>query len=141
MVNTFLPYSSFTLSAQVLDYRRLNKQILEADQILSALKKEREGFQGKIGWINHPATRMWRGHESTLEFYRDAMLQEWIARGYKTTRKFLIPNEYKVFFAPNWIGNEAFHASHRSNLLRKDPIHYGKFGWTEPNDLLYVWPV
>ena len=33
------------------------------------------------------------------------------------------------------------HASHRSNLLRKDPEHYMQFGWTEPPDLPYVWPV
>ena len=33
------------------------------------------------------------------------------------------------------------HASHRSNLLRKEPAHYTQFGWTEPPDLPYVWPV
>jgi len=141
MVNTFLPYSSFTLSAQTLDYRRLNKQILEADQILSALKKERDGFQGRIGWINHPATRMWRGYELALEFYRDIMLDEWICRGYKSTRKFIGWKDNTITITPPWVGNEAFHAAHRSNLLRKDPIYYGKFGWTEPNDLPYVWPV
>ena len=32
------------------------------------------------------------------------------------------------------------HASHRSNLLKKDPEHYGQFGWSEPHDLAYVWP-
>jgi hypothetical protein len=38
------------------------------------------------------------------------------------------------------LGDEAFHASHRSNLLRKDRDYYGAFGWTEPDDLPYVWP-
>lgn len=33
------------------------------------------------------------------------------------------------------------HASHRSNLLRKEPEYYTQFGWTEPPDLPYVWPV
>jgi hypothetical protein len=42
---------------------------------------------------------------------------------------------------PNWIGDEKFHASHRSNLLRKDKEFYGKFGWAEPDDLPYFWPV
>jgi hypothetical protein len=42
---------------------------------------------------------------------------------------------------PPWLGDEAFHASHRSNLLRKNPEWYGQFGWTEPDDLPYVWPV
>lgn len=42
---------------------------------------------------------------------------------------------------PTWLGNEDFHAAHRSNLLRKDHVWYGIFGWTEPDDLPYVWPV
>jgi len=42
---------------------------------------------------------------------------------------------------PLWLGNEELHASHRSNLLRKAPLWYGQFGWTEPDDLPYIWPV
>ena len=42
--------------------------------------------------------------------------------------------------APLWLGDPTFHASHRSNLLRKDPVFYGKHGWSEPTDLPYVWP-
>ncbi|AVR53142.1 hypothetical protein MarSH_437 [Marseillevirus Shanghai 1] len=38
MVNTFLPYESFEESAKVLDSRRLNKQIIEAYQILTILE-------------------------------------------------------------------------------------------------------
>ena len=43
-------------------------------------------------------------------------------------------------FLPPWFGDEAFHRSHRSNLLRKEPQWYGQFGWTEPADLAYEWP-
>jgi hypothetical protein len=42
--------------------------------------------------------------------------------------------------APPWLGCDEFHSSHRSNLLRKLPEHYSQFGWSEPNDLPYVWP-
>lgn len=42
---------------------------------------------------------------------------------------------------PPWFGNAALHASHRSNLLRKDATFYGQYGWTEKDDLPYVWPV
>jgi hypothetical protein len=42
---------------------------------------------------------------------------------------------------PPWLGDNTFHASHKSNLLRKDPVWYGQFGWSEPTDLPYVWPV
>jgi hypothetical protein len=140
MVNTFLPYKNFEETAKVLDYRRLNKQILECDQILKALEKKRSGFQGKIGWINHPATRMWEGYEDCLEVYRDVMLKEWISRGYNSTRKFISKMHYFLKH-PLWFRDDRVFASHRSNLLRKDPIHYGKFGWTEPNNLEYYWPV
>lgn len=143
MVNTFLPYPSFKESAQVLDRLRLNKQVLECDQILNALRKQREGFVGRIGWINHPATRMWKGQEYALTIYRDMMLREWLERGYKSKRAFYNCRERLDDLEstrPSWFGKEAFHASHRSNLLRKDPEHYGKFGWTEPDNLPYVWP-
>ena len=142
MVNTFLPYPSFIESAKVLDSKRLNKQILECDQILKAIEKENSGFKGPIGWINHPATKMWKGYELCLKAYRDMMLSEWLVRGYNSTRQFLIPTDStNVMVYPKWLGDPNFHASHRSNLLRKDPIHYGQFGWTEPNNLEYVWPV
>ena len=41
---------------------------------------------------------------------------------------------------PRWLGLDAFHASHRSNLLRKDRSHYSQFNWTEHDDLPYHWP-
>jgi hypothetical protein len=45
---------------------------------------------------------------------------------------------------PSWVGAEALHLSHRSNLLAKDPEFYRgrfteRFG-PEPDDLPYVWP-
>jgi hypothetical protein len=42
--------------------------------------------------------------------------------------------------APAWLGEEAFHASHRANLLRKAPEFYERWGWTEDPSLPYVWP-
>ena len=40
---------------------------------------------------------------------------------------------------PWWLGNEDFHRSHQSNLLRKDPVHYAIFD--VPDDLPYLWPM
>jgi hypothetical protein len=65
---------------------------------------------------------------------------EWIKRGYKNTM--VIPDPAAAYLPiPPWFGDDKFHASHRSNLLRKDPVWYGKYGWIEPNNLPYVWPV
>jgi hypothetical protein len=42
---------------------------------------------------------------------------------------------------PSWLGDERVHSSHRSNLLRKRPEHYGLLGWTEGPDMPYHWPL
>ena len=134
-MQTFLPYADFEKSARMLDYRRLGKQRLEADQILKALQKGG-------GWKNHPAVKMWRGHEEALLLYRDAMIAQWITRGFKNTMPFLaLQLQKKTVSMPWWLGMEKFHASHRSNLLRKDKAFYSRYGWVEPDNLEYFWPV
>lgn len=141
-MQTFLPDPSYATSASMLDYRRLGKQRVETKQILLALGKS------KGGWVNHPATKMWRGHELELSTYGLAMCKEWVERGYNDTlgQYFLAMRDaYEADGHPNipppWLGDEVFHASHRSNLLRKDPVFYAQYGWSETPDLPYVWPV
>lgn len=130
-MQTFLPYASFELSAAALDWKRLGKQRVEAKQILNALSGKSQG------WVNHPATRMWRGYEPALRAYLRTCILEWISRGYQNTMELPPLEPYAV---PPWFGDPAFHASHRSNLLRKDFEYYSKHGWQEPADLPYVWP-
>ena len=135
-MQTFLPYNDFTKSAKALDRQRLGKQRVEVLQLLKALKGETKG------WVNHPAAKMWRGYENCLVVYGLSICTEWIERGYKDTcfAKILAYRDYKTaMVVPPWLGREDFHESHRSNLLRKDPDHYSKFGWTEPTNLEYVW--
>lgn len=64
----FLPSPSCMQTARQLDKRRLNKQIIEAAQILRAIDGE-----GK-GWKNHPATQMYRPHKSWLHLYRFCLM-------------------------------------------------------------------
>lgn len=114
-------------------------------------------FTRRTPWYNHPAVRMWKGWECTLVEYASCVCREWTKRGYKDTCMnkinavhFGTPIEchstterqqgYNEYYTP-WLGNPAFHAAHRSNLLRKNPTHYSQFGWTEPHDLPYIWPV
>lgn len=40
---------------------------------------------------------------------------------------------------PRWLGDEAFHLSHRASLLRKDPEWYAPLFGDVP-DVPYVWP-
>lgn len=135
MVNTFLPYPDFVQTAKSLDYRRLGKQRVEAWQILNAL------LGNSKGWTNHPATKMWRGHERSLCDYGIAICKEWIARGYKDSmldRFVAIYSTLPDTGLPSWIGDQSVHDSHQSNLKRKDPDHY-HFNVTD--DLPYVWSV
>lgn len=139
-MQTFLPYADFAASARALDRQRLGKQRLEALQLLQILR----GVGGRTGWRTHPALLMWRGHANALAMYGIAICREWRRRGYKDTllpRFEALVDRSAGFRRPSWFGDPAFHASHRGNLLRKDPVFYGRYGWSESPGLPYVWPV
>jgi len=132
-MQTFLPYADFDETARSLDWRRLGNQRLEALIILRTLRRQTSG-----GWRHHPAVKMWRGYEDALAQYLNAMCTEWVRRGYRNNiRRRRVKFPLKM---PPWLGDERLHAGHRSNLVRKDPAHYGRFGWREPPDLPYYWP-
>jgi Pyrimidine dimer DNA glycosylase len=139
LIQTFLPYSNFKKSAQVLDYRRLGKQRVEVLQILNVLKG------GSEGWKNHPAVKMWKGYEESLIDYGIIVCDEWISRKYRDTCRQKI-EAYQLTVPPNklppWLGDPNFHLAHQSNLIRKYAEYYQPiFGKDIPNDLPYIWPV
>lgn len=80
-----------------------------------------------------------------LAVYGLRICEEWVARGYNDnmTQRFIQLLREQNFndTVPSWLGDEEFHRSHRSNLLRKDSEYYGQFDWNESPDLEYVWPV
>lgn len=138
-MQTFLPSPYFSEAAKMLDMRRLGKQRVECKQIYLALTEP------TYGWKNHPAVKMWKGSEGWLAHYGAAICREWLRRGYKDS---LLPwFEARVQLnstLPAWWYEdtaEALFASHRSNLLRKNPDWYKQFGWKEPTTLEYVWPI
>lgn len=137
-MQTFLPYSDFAESARCLDSMRLGKQRVEALTILRTLL----GITS--GWRHHPAVKMWAGFEPALLGYLLAVCAEWERRGYADTCRDkglqLVWQLPRSLGLPLWLGAPEFHASHRSNLLRKDLVYYGQFGWAESSDLSYVWP-
>lgn len=144
-MQTFLPYSNYAKSAWALDNRRLGKQRVEALQILRMLLGETDGGS----WRKHPAVRMWEGAEGALAFYGQAMLDEWIRRGFRVEK--MPPKMFEGYVcnynlypaaAPGWLCRRDFHEAMQSNLIRKDPEHYRPlFGDDVPDDLPYVWPV
>jgi hypothetical protein len=150
-VQTFLPYADFTASARSLDDRRLGKQRVETLQIARALTRE------TYGWQHHPAVKMWRGYEEALGRYGIVVCREWVRRGHADTCEATLLDDLaradvhvppraqsrlaRAHELPKWLGDEAFHRSHRSSLLRKDPQWYGARFDDVPPDLPYIWPV
>jgi len=134
-MQTFLPYADFKQIARCLDARRLGKQRVEALQIHNIVSGKRTSG----GWVNHPAVIMWRGYADALAHYHNVMIDEWVRRGYKNTMVHLPIHDQTIQF-PKWLGVDILHASHRSNLLRKQSDYYDVFNWAEPSDLPYYWP-
>ena len=142
-MQTFVPYGAdFRANAQCLDRQRLGKQRVETWQILNAMNKSN-------GWANHPATKMWRGNEPALAWYGFTMCREWIARGYKDTmqprflaliEQFTADKHPNLNSKPGWLADKDVAISHRSNLIRKLPEHYGPMWPGVPDDLPYIWP-
>jgi hypothetical protein len=144
-MQTFLPYEDFRQSAEALDYQRLGKQRVETFQLLNVIRgvdKFGEPKQHK-GWVNHPATVMWRQYPTALAYYGYVMCDEWKRRGYNDSlsEKFVsvLNGEGYDFELPYWLGREELHRSHQSNLLRKKPEFYAELFCGVPDDLPYVW--
>lgn len=163
-MQTFYPVATqdFGKIARVLDSRRLNKQALEGWQIMmTLLELDPAGdHRPAKGWKNHPAVKMWRGHEYALNMYVQAMVLEWRSRGYKSTigekaqrtletardRELL---DMTTCLMPKFIDyaevREAVASSHRLALLHKDYDWYSQFNWledtgTRPETYEYIWP-
>jgi hypothetical protein len=150
-MQTFLPYADFLASAHALDQKRLGKQRVETVQVLRGLT--RPGY----GWRHHPAVKMWAGYEEALVRYGLDLAAVWTATGRADTTAATLTADLAAACGltsirdqpalaaagdlPPWLGDPAFHTSHRSALLRKDPDFYlPLFGDEVPDDLPYVWP-
>ena len=168
-MQTFLPYPDYEKSARCLDNKRLGKQRVESYQILKTLAcgriqhslTEKRGFKydnglylRKTPWYNHPATKMWKGCEWALFDYTVAICKEWIRRGFEDTvydkidvvmSNFPLPPDLTLITGtqtnyPKWFNCPELFASHRSNLLRKNPVWYEQFNWSEFPNMEYWWP-
>lgn len=133
-MQTFMPYPDIYKSAMVLDMQRLNKQILESDQMITAEINNNDKF-----YKNHPARKMWAKNIDAHKAYRDIMLEVWYKRGGKGTRKFyynnedylrkkIIINQVLNFFSPDWMKDfnelNKLCKSHRKALLIKKFDYY-----------------
>ncbi|MGX6605966.1 MSMEG_6728 family protein [Micromonosporaceae bacterium Da 78-11] len=149
-MQTFLPYADFLASARALDQKRLGKQRVETLQVLRGL------IVPTYGWRHHPAVKIWAGYEEGLGRYALDFAEAWTAGGRADTTVAtfradlaaatgitVIRTQEELTVAaelPPWLGDEKFHESHRSALLRKDADFYRPLFGDLPTDLPYVWP-
>jgi hypothetical protein len=135
-MQTFMPSKTFNTSAEMLDNKRLNKQILEGYQILNVLSND----DPHAGWRNHPAVKMWKNSEHFLYSYILAMVAEANKRGIKTDKNLAnltaLRNRMKDFWgtnSPEWYHDELLMrkitTTHRANLYVKDPEYYNAFAY------------
>jgi hypothetical protein len=144
-MQTFLPHADFKQTARDLDYKRLGKQRVEAWQILDAIKRKKGG-QTKGAWLNHPCITIWYNHEIALIEYGIVICKEWIERGYNDTMLPRFQEKLEQYQdlglannKPSIVGNDKFHVSHQSNLIRKLPTFYQPLYPNVSNDIPYFW--
>lgn len=169
-MQTFLPFPDIVRSAACLDRQRLGKQRLEARQILDILMGKIDGGGWKNHaavrmWRGYPNGLCMYGLAVANEWrqrgYKDRQWGEFTDRALelglitelnwvhppivseKSDRKFneIVTVTISPDDMPPWFGDEVFHQSHRSNLVRKDPEHYRKYFPDVPDNIPYVWPV
>jgi hypothetical protein len=152
-IQTFLPYPDFERSVRVLDTKRLGKQRVETLQIIQVLLAmrwdpalDRPVEHPPRGWRTHPAVLMWQSHELALLEYQRLTCAAWTERGFGDTcavktAGLVAARELGRQSPPPWLGDEALHRSHQSNLIRKAPDLYGPLFPGVPDDLPYYWPV
>lgn len=112
----FLPSPSCLQTARQLDKRRLNKQIIEAAQILRAINGKGRG------WLNHPATQMYRPYKEWLQLYRDCLME--FQRGDIEAADIISRQADDV--RPPFVTDE-FCRQHARRLYTKDPELYPQF--------------
>lgn len=126
-MQVFLPFFDFRLVALCLDNKRLNKQLVEAYQIIT----KRLSYTH----MRHPAVLLWEPYLGTLADYAAVLCEEYHNRFHKIHKvaEFLASNKFENQNQTCWFLNENSEdgklilLSHRVNLLRKNYSHYSQF--------------
>lgn len=137
-MNVFIIGTPFE-TAQALDRKRLNKQIIECKQILAAIDGDTEA------WINHPATIQYRKHPLWLRSYlfclchyrnAEVVSYEQLKKDEMRRAKALsvAADEYRPPFH-----TEAYFDSMKRRLYTKDPEHYAQWADLGTSEVNWYW--
>ena len=123
-MQVFIPYKDILQVVQEMscDKRRYNKQIVECNQILRAIKGETES------WKNHPICNQYKNYIEWLEFYRDIFV---IYRENNYELKSEKMNDFLLnkenIKSPPFLLNQDYLDSHKRRLYQKSPELYPQF--------------
>lgn len=117
-------------TAKALDKKRLNKQIIEAKQIIMALNGETKA------WANHPVVKMYESPAAVL--WLKGYLK--ILENYKEGRGFLLKFLNKIVHAirPDFQSLEYFDQMKR-RLYTKDNVHYAQWAHLGTSEVNWYW--
>lgn len=106
-------------TAEALDIRRLNKQMIENQQIMDANLGDGTGW-----WHNHPVVKSYKKHFQYL--YRYHLCLFWYKRGNKPMARKM--SEQAMAFKPNFHTEEYFTQMKR-RLFEKDEEYYKQWSY------------
>lgn len=119
-------------TAKVLDKKRLNKQIIECQQILKAI------WGKSKSWVNHPCTIQYKENETwlwyyyqTLVFYRDFLNGVGDKYGFDNNEnlyKAICKNDVAQAYKPNFHTQE-YIDNMKKRLYTKNNEHYKQFAY------------
>lgn len=123
-MQVFVPFTEPLKTAQCLDKKRLNKQIIECRQLIRTIRGESRS------WANHPVTKMYSHPElfkymqyyvQCLKYYKDGALE--MADNYSRMAVGYLEKTQEA----KYILSEKFCDQHKRRLYAKDPEHYVQF--------------
>ena len=130
-MQTFLTSYSFVNSAQSLDSKRLNKQVLEAIQLYELCTNRlylSKGFAKP--YLNHPACKWWKNQPESLAYYIFCHVNELYNRFGKANKLWEVSIQiadelnYELFTGvPQFLNNEIVE-SHKSALVYKTECNF-----------------
>lgn len=127
-MQVFCPFAEpyFTAQEMSADKRRINKQVIEAGQILNTIN----GYSK--GWKNHPVILMYKDHADWL--YNYMLCLNCYIKGDFMKAKYYSQQADNV--RPSFLNNKEFLDAHKRRLYKKAPElypHFAKYGTSEEN--------
>ena len=121
-MQVFVPYNDILQVVKVMacDKKRYNKQIVECNQIIRAIKGETEA------WKNHPICHQYKNYIKWLEWYK-YIFEEYRNNNYtfsEEQKNNLLSQQPPL---PPFLSNEEYLNSHKRRLYQKSPELYTHF--------------